>query len=123
MLGTLVVLYQKHVYITEGPIDSLFIDNCLAAAGADLILKNKISNEEVTYIFDNEPRNKEIIKRMYSVVEKNYNVVIWPSEIQSKDVNDMIISGLTKVQVSDIISKNTYSKLSALTKLNEYKKV
>jgi hypothetical protein len=60
---------------------------------------------------------------MYSVVEKNYNVVIWPSEIQLKDVNDMIISGLTKAQVSDIISRNTYAKLSALTKLNEYKKV
>src|SRR6056300_315134 len=115
--------FQRPVFITEGPLDSLFVDNCLAAAGADLILKNKISNEEVTYIFDNEPRNKEIIKRMYSVVEKNYNVVIWPSEIQLKDVNDLILSGLTKAEVYDIISKNTYSKLSALTKLNDYKKV
>ena len=115
--------FQRQVYITEGPIDSLFVDNCLAAAGADLILKNKIKNEEVTYIFDNEPRNKEIVKRMYSVVEKDHNIVIWPSEIQSKDVNDMILSGLTKTEVSDIIHTNTFSKLSALTKLNDYKKV
>jgi len=117
------VNFQRPIYITEGPIDSLFIDNCLAAAGADLILKNKVSSENVTYIFDNEPRNKEIIKRMYSVVEKDYNIVVWPSEVQLKDVNDMIMSGMSKSEISDLISKNTFSKLSALVKINEYKKV
>ena len=59
---------------------------------------------------------------MYKVVEENYNVVIWPNDLQLKDVNDMIISGLTKSEVDDIISTNTYSKLSALTQLNNYKK-
>ena len=117
------VNFQKPIYITEGPIDSLFIDNCLAAGGADLFLKNKIPNEQITYIFDNEPRNKEIVKRMYKVIEQDFNVVIWPEEIQLKDVNDMIKSGLTKLELQDIISKNTYSKLSALTKLNYWKKI
>ena len=117
------VNFQKPIYITEGPIDSLFIDNCLAAGGADLFLKNKIPNENITYIFDNEPRNKEIVKRMYKVIEKDFNVVIWPDEIQLKDVNDMIMSGLTKFELQDIISNNTYSKLSALTKLNYWKKI
>jgi len=116
------VSFQKPIYITEGPIDSLFIDNCLAAGGADLFLKNKIPNENITYIFDNEPRNKEIVKRMYKVIEQNFNVVIWPEDLQLKDVNDMILSGLTKLQLQDIISNNTYSKLSALTKLNYWKK-
>ena len=116
------VNFQQPIYITEGPIDSLFIDNCLAAGGADLFLKNKIPNENITYIFDNEPRNKEIVKRMYKVIEQNFNVVIWPEDLQLKDVNDMIMSGLTKLQLQDIISNNTYSKLSALTKLNYWKK-
>jgi len=116
------VSFQKPIYITEGPIDSLFIDNCLAAGGADLFLKNKIPNENITYIFDNEPRNKEIVKRMYKVIEQDFNVVIWPDEIQLKDVNDMIMSGLTIIELQDIISNNTYSKLSALTKLNYLKK-
>jgi len=115
--------FQRQVYIVEGPIDSLFVDNCLAAAGSDLALKNKIPNEQVTYIFDNEPRNKEIVKRMYDVVEKDYNLVVWPNDMRHKDINDMIIAGLTKQEITDIISKNTYSKLSALTKLNDYKKV
>ena len=116
------VNFQKPIYITEGPSDSLFIDNCLAAGGADLFLKNKIPNEQITYIFDNEPRNKEIVKRMYKVIEQDFNVVIWPEDLQLKDVNDMIMSGLTKLQLQDIISNNTYSKLSALTKLNYWKK-
>ena len=63
---------QEHIHIVEGPIDSMFLKNCLAAAGADLTLKVEPSN--VTYIFDNEPRNKEIIKRMYDVIEKDYNL-------------------------------------------------
>jgi hypothetical protein len=117
------VNFQKPIYITEGPIDSLFIDNCLAAGGADLFLKNKIPNENITYIFDNEPRNKEIVKRMYKVIEQDFNVVIWPEDLQLKDVNDMIMSGLTKFELQDIISNNTYSKLSALTKLNYWKKI
>ena len=116
------VSFQKPIYITEGPIDSLFIDNCLAAGGADLFLKNKIPNDQITYIFDNEPRNKEIVKRMYKVIEQDFNVVIWPEDLQLKDVNDMIMSGLTKLELQDIISNNTYSKLSALTKLNYWKK-
>jgi len=114
------VNFQKHIYITEGPIDSLFIDNCLAAAGADLTLKT--NPENVTYIFDNEPRNKEIVKRMYKVIDNNYNVFIWPENVQSKDVNDLIISGNTIPEVQTIISKGTHKGLSALTKLNSWKK-
>ena len=60
----------------------MFLKNCLAMGGADLTLKVEPSN--VTYIFDNEPRNKEIIKRMYDVIEKDYNVVVWPDNIQLK---------------------------------------
>ena len=117
------VNFTKQVKIVEGPIDSLFISNCLAAAGADLFLKNKIPNEKVLYIFDNEPRNKEIVDRMYKVIEKDFNIVIWPDNIQLKDVNDMIMNGYTISEIENIISKNTYNKLSALTKLTHWKKV
>ena len=117
------VNFTQEVKIVEGPIDSFFISNCVAAAGADLFLNNKISNEKVTYIFDNEPRNKEIIKRMYKVIEKDFNIVIWPDDIQLKDVNEMIMNGLSPAKVEDIISRNTYRQLSALTKITQWKKV
>lgn len=115
------VNFQKHVYIVEGPLDSLFLDNCLAAGGADLTLR--MPNDQVTYIFDNEPRNKEIIKRMYAVIENDYNVVIWPNHIQLKDVNEMIVSGISVAEIKNIIDKNTFRKLEALEKLSHYKKV
>jgi len=118
--GLNTVNLQEHVHIVEGPIDSMFVKNCLAAAGADLTLKVEPSN--VTYIFDNEPRNKEIIKRMYDVVEKDYNLVVWPDDMRHKDINDMIISGMSIAEVQTIISKNTFAKLEALTKISYYKK-
>jgi len=59
---------------------------------------------------------------MYKVIEQNYNVVVWPDDIQLKDVNDMIMSGVSKTELKEIISSNTYSKLGALTKLNYWKK-
>tara|TARA_R110001592_G_scaffold18102_5_gene75625 strand:- start:771 stop:1772 length:1002 start_codon:yes stop_codon:yes gene_type:complete len=117
------VNFTQHVHIVEGPIDSLFVDNCLAAGGADLFLKNKIPNDQITYIFDNEPRNKEIVNRMYKVIEQDYNVVVWPDEIQLKDVNDLIKSGVTQSELKEVISNNTYSKLSAMTKMNYWKKI
>jgi len=110
---------SKPILVVEGPLDSLFLDNCIAMAGADF---NNFDGD-LTIIFDNEPRNKEIIKRMYDVVEKDYNLVVWPEDMRHKDINDMIMAGLTKTEVYDILNRNTYSKLSALTKLNEYKKV
>ena len=110
-----------NIKIVEGPIDSLFLNNCLAMGGADMFF-DRVPPEQVTYIFDNEPRNKEIIKRMYDVIEKDYNLVVWPDDIKYKDINDMIISGMSKAEVQTIISKNTFAKLEALTKLSYYKK-
>ena len=99
----------------------MFLKNCLAAAGADLTLKVEPSN--VTYIFDNEPRNKEIIQRMEKIIDLGYNIFIWPNEIQLKDVNDLIMTGVSKIQLDEIISINTYSNLSAKQALVQYKKI
>jgi len=113
--------FQRPIFITEGPLDSLFIDNCLAAAGADLKIAN-LQPTNVTYILDNEPRNKEIVKRMYNIIDDNYNVVVWPQEIQSKDVNDLIISGKSISEIQNIISNNTFKNLEAITKVNDWKR-
>ena len=111
---------QNRLYIVEGPIDSLFIDNCLAAAGADLQLP--VEKKDVVFIFDNEPRNKEIIDRMYRAIEQDYELVIWPEGQKEKDINDMIMQGKSKSEIQNIITQNTYSGLSALTQLNSYKR-
>ena len=73
-------------------------------------------------ILSRASRNKEIIKRMYNVIDDSYKLVIWPESIKEKDINEMIVNGKTKQQIQTIISDNTYSGLSALTKLNTYKR-
>jgi predicted RNA-binding Zn-ribbon protein involved in translation (DUF1610 family) len=111
--------FDKTVYITEGPIDSLYIDNAIAMAGADVDW-SLLSNKEAVFVFDNEQRNKEIITRMEKAIEKGYEIVIWPENLQEKDLNDMYIAGH---DVQSLVEFNTYSGLQAQIKLSEWKKV
>ena len=110
--------WEHKVYVVEGPIDSLFVDNCLATAQSDL----RIYKDNVILVPDNEPRNFQIVKQIENYIDENFDVVIWPSNIKEKDINDMIQSGKTKRQIKDIIAQNTFNGLLAKTKLLEWKK-
>ena len=110
---------SRKVHIVEGPIDSLFVDNCLAMAGADF---GNIP-EDATIILDNEPRSREIIKRMENLIENNYELVIWPDSIPHKDINDMILAGITSDDVQKIIKQNTYNGLQATARLSAWKRI
>jgi|TARA_R110001592_G_scaffold58814_6_gene178201 transcription elongation factor Elf1 len=112
---------KKEIKVVEGPIDSLFIDNAVACAGADMVLPR--SKDNAVYIFDNEPRNTVIIKKIENLITQGYRVCIWPKNIKEKDINDLIMSGYSKVEIEDIIHNNTFSKLSAIQQLNNYKEV
>ena len=112
---------NKPVMITEGPIDSLFLDNAIALAGADANLK--IQPEQCTMIFDNEPRNKEIVKRMIGAVNKKYNVAVFPNTLKYKDINDMIIAGKTSAEIQTLISNNTHCGMAALQHINNWKRI
>tara|TARA_B100000963_G_scaffold102913_1_gene89061 strand:- start:588 stop:1589 length:1002 start_codon:yes stop_codon:yes gene_type:complete len=111
--------WSKRVYVVEGPIDSLFLDNCIATAQSDL----RVNGDDVVLIPDNEPRNNEVVKQVKTYIEGNFNVVIWPSDIKEKDINEMILSGKTERDIKDIIARNTFNGLLARTKLSEWKRV
>ena len=107
------------VYITEGPFDSTFIRNAIAMCGADAdISRWGISNP--VWIYDNEPRNREITNRISKTIDSGQSVVIWPESIDDKDINDMVMSGL---DVQSVIESNTYSGLEAKLKFNTWKKI
>ena len=112
---------NKTIYITEGPIDSLFLPNAIAVAGSDLEIQNL--KRKAVYVFDNEPRSIEIVNKMKKLIEKNYNICIWPKSLKYKDINDMIMSGMSPVEVQGIIDNNTFSKLSAHQQLVNWKEV
>jgi hypothetical protein len=110
---------NSRVYITEGPFDSTFLCNAVAMCGADLVQRDwGISN--CCWIFDNEPRNSEILRRIRDTIDRGEDVVIWPSNVREKDINDMVLAGH---HVQDLVESNTYSGLQAKLKFNNWKKI
>jgi len=115
---------KKRTYIVEGPIDSLFLDNCAAMAGADVDFSILGNPRNVVVVYDNEPRNKEIVKRIDRAIDRGYNVCIWPDTVVEKDINDMVNkSGLTGPFIQHIIDQNTFSGLSAKMRLTAWSRV
>ena len=104
----------------EGPIDSLFIQNCIAVAQSDLRVPQY--KDKAILVPDNEPRNKQIVQQLERAIDDNYRVVIWPDYVRQKDINDMILSGLDAVEIMDIISNNTFQGLSAKVELQKWKR-
>ena len=110
---------NSRVYITEGPFDSTFIRNSIAMCGADLDISNwGISNP--VWVYDNEPRNREILNRISKTIASGDSIVIWPSHIKEKDINDMVLAGH---DVQSLIELNTYSGLEAKLKFTTWKKI
>ena len=110
---------KKPIYILEGPFDSLFVENSVAMCGSDVDIRS-FGWSDYIWVFDNEPRNREIVSRIERCINRGDKVVIWPSHIQEKDVNEMI---LAKYDICTILESSTYSELTAKLKLNLWKKV
>ena len=107
------------IYVVEGPFDSTFINNSVALCGSDGDL-GYLKGSDTILVYDNEPRNREIVKRIERCIERNQRVVIWPSNIVEKDINDMVLAGHN---VMDMLKLNTYSGLQAKIKFNNWKKI
>jgi hypothetical protein len=112
--------YNSKYTVVEGPIDSLFLDNSIAMAGSSF--KSLMRTENATIVFDNEPRNKQIVEKMEKCVKEGYKVCFWP-DTPGKDINDMIISGMKSADIQLIIDSSSYSGLEAEMKLVTWKKI
>lgn len=115
---------SKTVKIVEGPIDSLFLKNCVASGDSSLSIAGKyINSAEKILIFDNEPRNKEIVGLLEKAIKTMNYVVIWPESLKQKDINEMVMSGISIDEIETIISNNTFHGLEAITKFVFWKKI
>ena len=108
----------KTIYVLEGPLDAAFIPQAVAMCGADVHL-SRWGISDAVWIYDNEPRNPQIVRRMEKTISSRDAIVIWPSTIAQKDINDMILAGHN---VLDVIESNTYRGLEAKVKLTEWKR-
>ena len=114
---------DQHTYLVEGPIDSLFLPNCLAMAGADMSDLSILDNTKTTLIFDNEPRNFQIVKSMIRSLQDGWKIVVWPNSITCKDINDMVLTSIKDARLVEIINRNTYSGQRGEWEVKSWKKV
>lgn len=114
--------YSKPIYAVEGPIDSLFLDNCIAVSGSSFdspLLQSIKSN--LTVVFDNEPRNNQLMKLLNKTINHGFQVCIWPDTFYHKDINEAVIAGMTSNNIMDIINQNTFVNINAQLHFARYK--
>ena len=110
---------QLPVYVVEGPFDSTFVNNSVALCGSDGDVRC-LEGSSVVFVYDNEPRNREIVNRISKCISRGEKVIIWPSGIVEKDINDMVLAGH---DIMSVLESNTYSGLEAKIKFNIWKKI
>ena len=114
---------NKKVYVVEGPIDSMFLPNAIATADSDLTRASKLGFADVTLVYDNEPRNKEIVKQIDRAIKNGNSVTLLPENVTQKDINDMILAGISSDEIVNLIDRYTFSNLRANLEFSTWKKV
>jgi hypothetical protein len=116
---------SRTMYVVEGPIDSLFIDNSLATMDASLYVAASIVGLDYDYVFvyDNEPRNKQIVSNMRKTIDMGRKICVWPTDIKEKDINEMVLAGMHPSHIQHIIDTNTFAGLEATMKMNQWSRV
>lgn len=121
--GNLLIDPNEPVYVCEGGLDSLFLDNAIAVNGSDLMRVMKMLKDlNLIFVPDNEPRNKEIVRVYKRVISANNQVVIFPNSIDEKDINNMVLK-FGREQIVDIINNNVYQGALAQLHLNLWKRI
>jgi hypothetical protein len=114
---------KKRVYVVEGPLDSLFLENATAMVGAGALkeIPSRFENSEMTFILDNEPRNRQICAYVEKLIELGRDVCIWPNNILEKDINDMAYRMSTR-KIQKMIDENTVNGLEAKLRFQGWRK-
>jgi len=110
---------KSKVYVVEGPFDSNFLNNSVALCGSDGDVVC-LEGSSIVFVYDNEPRNKEIVARIERCIERGDSVVIWPNNVKEKDINDMVLSGHN---VQKMVESNIYYGLEAKLKFTTWKRI
>lgn len=116
--------FTKRFYITEGPVDSLCIDNAIAMGTTTTDFRSIPNIEENgIVVLDNEKRNPDVLKQYEKVIKEGLRICIWPDTNPHKDINAMIVNGgMTPEAVMDMIELNTYSGLRARLEFSKWRK-
>ena len=108
---------NETIYIVEGPLDSFFLENSVAMCGSDVDIRT-FGWSDYIWVYDNEPRSRQITDKISKSIDAGDSVVIWPSTVKEKDLNDMVTSG---INVKSMIQSNVYQGLKAKLQLSNWK--
>lgn len=112
------------IIVVEGPIDSLFLPNCIGAGGTNLTsLKNYLPMDKTILVYDYQPRNKEVVKIIGKAIDQGFTVSLLPEDFPGKDINEAIENGLTSEQIHSIIMNNKCSGAKAKLIFSKWKKI
>ena len=115
------VNFNEKYYVVEGAIDSMFLSNAIAMNGADGNTSSLKRAENAVFVFDAEPRNREIHKRMEKIIDAGHSIIIWPQDIPGKDINEMVLSGKISC-VESLMRTVTYKVLDAKMKFQQWRR-
>jgi transcription elongation factor Elf1 len=117
---------NQPTWVCEGPLDALFMPNCLASAGADLVsVADQLADlgllniSKTTLIFDNESRNTAIVRQMEKAIDRGYALVIWPNSVECKDINEL---ALQSTDYLAILSHSVHAGLMAQMQLSGWRR-
>lgn len=107
--------------VLEGQFDSLFIPNSIACGGTSFgkIESLGLPKDQMTIVFDNQPRNADVCKIMKKYIDSGFKVCVWPHGIEEKDVNEMVVAGRNPV---NIIRDNTFQGVRAELQFSLWRK-
>lgn len=114
---------SQPMYAVEGPIDSLFLPNCMALGGTGF---NKLTGlyldrNRLTVIIDNQPRNTEVCKVYQKMITQGFRIMIWPDYTAAKDINDLVLA-VPGIDIKAFVDNNTYAGLTAQLKFDAWKR-
>lgn len=115
--------FTKKIYVVEGPLDSLFLDNSLATMDSSLESIHSIIGEH-NYVFvpDAEPRNKEVVRIIKKMIDHGRFVCLFPEEY-GKDINEIVLkNNLNQQNLMNLVTKYTYQGLHAQLEFTKWKK-
>ncbi|ACV50250.1 DNA primase subunit [Delftia phage PhiW-14] len=106
--------------VVEGPLDSLFLPNCIATADANLLAAG-IGDILVP---DKQMRNAELIKVIERMIDSGKYVALLEDDVfPFKDINAAIQGGWTPSQVLNVIIDSAKKGLAAQLQLSKLRRV
>jgi len=106
---------NQTIYILEGTFDAMFLPNSLAMFGGFITIQqlnlylplNEIKNN-IVFVLDNEPYNKNTIEYMNKALKHDFKVFLWPKYLKGiKDINELILKyNLQQTDLTKLINDN-----------------